>query len=238
MPEGQGIALWRAVADELERAIAKGTYRAGERLPGEVDIADSFRVNRHTVRRAIADLSRRGLLRAAQGSGTYVEARRISYPIRSRTRFSEIIGGTGREASGRVIESGEQAADRDISQRLKIGLGAPVIRLELVRHADKIPLCVATSWLSAARFPELARIYAAKRSMTRTLAHFGVPDYSRASTHVTAALADLTDAMRLALRPGSPLLVVDSIDSDAAGLPLLTTRTRFAAERVELLIED
>jgi GntR family phosphonate transport system transcriptional regulator len=236
-PERHGIALWRTVADELERAIAHGDYEAGARLPGEMQIAASFRVNRHTVRRAIAELSKRGLLRAERGSGTYVESHRIRYPIRARTRFSEIIGGSGREASGRVVESGEQAADNDIARRLKLDLGAPVIRLELIRHADKVPLCVATSWLSSARFPGLAEIYAVKRSMTRALAHFGVADYSRASTHVTAAIADLTDSMRLALRPGSPLLVVDSVDVDHSGRPLLTTRTRFAAERVELLIE-
>ena len=87
----------------IERAIADGTYPAGSRLPGEIEIADRFGVNRHTVRRAIAALAERGLVRAERGSGTYVEARRIPYPIRSRTRFSEIVGTAGREAGGRLI---------------------------------------------------------------------------------------------------------------------------------------
>ena len=73
--------------------------------------------------------------------------------------------------------------------------------------------------------------------MTRTLAHFGIDDFRRANTRVAAELADLADALRLELRPGSPLLVVDSVDTDHRGRPLLTTRARFAAERVELVIE-
>ena len=58
-----GVTLWRRIADDLERAIATGELAAGERLPGEVEIAARFGVNRHTVRRALAALAGRGLVR-------------------------------------------------------------------------------------------------------------------------------------------------------------------------------
>ena len=90
-----GVALWRQVADGIERGIADGRFAAGERLPAEMEIAETYRVNRHTVRRALAALAERGLVRAERGSGTYVEAPRIAYPLRSRTRFSEIVGAGG-----------------------------------------------------------------------------------------------------------------------------------------------
>ena len=51
-------------------------------------------------------------------------------------------------------------------------------------------------------------------------------------------VADATDAARLDLALGRPVLVVDSTDVDAEGTPLLTKRTRFAAERVEFVIEN
>ena len=66
-----GVTLWRRIADDLEQAIALGTHAAGERLPGEVEIAARFGVNRHTVRRALAELTERGLVRAERGSGTW-----------------------------------------------------------------------------------------------------------------------------------------------------------------------
>src|ERR1051326_2737710 len=85
-----GVTLWRRIADDLERAIATGEFAAGEKLPGETEIAARFAVNRHTVRGAIAELAGRGLVRAARGSGTFVEGGRLAYPISRRTRFSEI----------------------------------------------------------------------------------------------------------------------------------------------------
>src|ERR1700722_10037372 len=59
-----GVALWRQVADGIERGIADGSFAAGERLPGEVEIAETYRVNRHTVRRALAALGADALLRS------------------------------------------------------------------------------------------------------------------------------------------------------------------------------
>src|SRR5262252_2534197 len=169
-----GVSLWRRIADELEQSIARGTFKPGSRLPGEIDIAGRFGVNRHTVRRAIAALAERGLVRAERGSGTYIESRRIAYPIRPRTRFSEIVGSAGRAAGGVLTASALEPADAEIARRLKLKLGTAVTRLELLRHADRIPLCAATSWLAAQRFPGAARIYASSNSITRVLAHFGV----------------------------------------------------------------
>ena len=233
-----GVALWRQVADGIERGIADGTFAAGERLPGETEIAETYRVNRHTVRRALATLAERGLVRAERGSGTYVEAHRLAYPLRARTRFSEIVGAGRQEPRGQLIDASEDVATRDLARMLGLKTGAPLVRIEALRSADRTPICVSTTWLSAERFPDAGDVFAATRSMTKLLAHYGVRDYRRASTKITAAIADATDATHLDLPLGRPVLVVDATDVDTAGKPLVTKRARFAAERVEFLVEN
>ena len=233
-----GVTLWRQVADGIERGIANGTYAAGEKLPGETEIAETYRVNRHTVRRALATLAERGLVRAERGSGTYVEAqRRLAYPLRSRTRFSEIVGAGGHEPRGQLIEASDDVATRELARELALKTGAPLIRIEALRLADRTPICVSTTWLSAETFPDAGSVFAATRSMTKLLAHYGVRDYRRGSTKITAAIADATDAAHLDLPLGRPVLVVDATDLDLGGKPLVTKRSRFAAERVEFLVE-
>ena len=181
-----GVALWRQVADGIERGIADGRFAAGEKLPGEMEIAETYRVNRHTVRRALATLAERGLVRAERGSGTYVEAQRLAYPLRSRTRFSEIVGAGGREPRGQLIDASEDVATRELARELGLKTGAPLIRIEAVRLADRTPICVSTTWLSAERFPDAGQVFASVRSMTKLLAHYGIRDYRRASTRITA----------------------------------------------------
>jgi GntR family transcriptional regulator, phosphonate transport system regulatory protein len=225
MQESSGVALWRQVADGIERGIADGRFIAGEKLPGEMEIAETYRVNRHTVRRALAALAERGLVRAERGSGTYVEAQRLAYPLHSRTRFSEIVGAGGHEPRGRLIDARDDVATREIARELGLKIGAPLIS-------------VSTTWLSSERFPDAGNVFAGVRSMTKLLAHYGVKDYRRSSTRITGAIVDATDAARLDLTLGHAVLVVDSTDVDTADKPLLTKRSRFAAERVEFLVEN
>jgi GntR family phosphonate transport system transcriptional regulator len=233
-----GITLWRRIADDLEQAIALGTHTAGDRLPAENEIAARFGVNRHTVRRALAELTQRGLIRAERGSGTYVERQRLAYPIGARTRFSEIVGTAGRGPEGRLIGHACEPATTDIAKRLGLAAGDLVVRLEILRSADRVPISSATSWLPASLAADAARIYRARRSMTAVLAHYGIGDYRRQSTRISAATADALDAERLGLAPGRAVFIVDSIDVSPRGAPILTSRARLAADRVELVVES
>jgi GntR family phosphonate transport system transcriptional regulator len=195
-------------------------------------------VNRHTVRRALAELTERGLVRAERGSGTYVETARITYPIRPRTRFSEIIGAAGRMAGGRLLSSVKGPAPRDIALRLDLPPGTMTIRLDILRSANRIPISLGTSWLPADLAPDAARIYRMVRSVSRLLGHMGFPDYQRKETRISAAMADSVHAAKLRLNPGRPLIVVDSIDAAPDGRPILTSHARFVADRVELVVEN
>jgi GntR family phosphonate transport system transcriptional regulator len=129
-------------------------------------------------------------------------------------------------------------ADRALAKRLAVKVGTPLVRLETLRSADRTPISTATSWLPADRFPDAATVYQRTRSMTRTLSHFGIQDYRRATTRLTAAIVNATDAARLDLALGRPVLLVESVDVDTDGKPLLTTNSRFAAERIEFVVDS
>ena len=134
--------------------------------------------------------------------------------------------------SGRIIGVSPRIPCRPQDERV-----ATTAR-EALRLADRTPICVSTTWLSAERFAGAGRVFASTRSMTKLLAHYGIRDYRRGSTRITAAIADATDAARLNLALGRPVLVVDATDVDTGGKPLVTKRARFAAERVEFLVEN
>ncbi len=177
-------------------------------------------------------------MRPERGSGTYVEAAKLAYPLRSRTRFSEIVGAGGREPRGQLIAATEEAATRELAKLLGLKVAAPLVRIEALRLADRAPICVSTTWLSAERFPGAGDVFASVRSMTRLLEHYGIRDYRRGSSRITAGIVDAPDAVRLDLALGRPILVVDATDVDLEGRPLVTKRSRFAAERVEFLVEN
>ena len=200
----RGITLWRCIADDFEQMILIGRHDNSERLPGESEIAARYGVNRHTVRRAIAELAARGLVYTERGSGTYVRTDKLNYPIGQRTRFSEIVAAAGHEAEGRLQGHRFEPANEEIAQRLGLAPGDMVSRLEIVRTSDRVPVSAATTWLSAGRFPDAAKVFRRYRSVTRMLEHHGVTGYVRKWTRISAAFADAVELGSVAARGAPP----------------------------------
>jgi GntR family transcriptional regulator, phosphonate transport system regulatory protein len=234
---GGGVALWRQIAERLRAEIVAGVHAPGARLPAETELAARFAVNRHTVRRAMATLASEGMVRIGQGSGTFVEHRRLPYPISRRTRFSEIVSATARSPAGALVAHAIEHADARLSTRLGVPVGTRLQRLDTISAADGVPVSMATHWVPAARFPRIIEIFAATGSFTRAMEAHGIIDYSRRSTRVTARPAEPGEADALALTPGSTVLVTDNVDVDADAVPVQTSQSHFAANRVEFVIE-
>lgn len=69
---GPGRAKYLRVVDAIEAAATSGALQSGNRLPGQRDMAEHLGVTVATVTRAVGDLTRKGVLVARQGSGTFV----------------------------------------------------------------------------------------------------------------------------------------------------------------------
>jgi GntR family phosphonate transport system transcriptional regulator len=232
-----GVALWRQIADQIRMGIASGALGADGRLPPEMALAERFGVNRHTLRAAVSALVQEGALRAEQGRGTFVQPRRrISYPIAARTRFSTgLRGQVGRHGS-RLLAHALEPAGPVAASHLGLAPAATVARLETVSEADGWPVSRATSFFDAARFPGFAEAYAETLSVTAALSRYGIDDYLRRSTIVSARHADGDELADLRLAPGAIVLLAEAVNVDLDGRPIQYSRTRFAADRVELTV--
>ncbi len=232
-----GVAMWRRIADAIRLDIVGGKLGRGEKLPGEMALAERFEVNRHTVRRALAALAEEGVVRAEQGRGTFVDqARRLSYRIGKRTRFSEGLAGQARTLESRLLSSHPDNASVNVAAALRLRPGARTVRLETLSLADGRPLSRATSWLDYRRFTEFAERFETARSITSVFRSYGIADYSRLSTHISARHADAEETRLLRLAPGAILLVSKAIDADPDGKPIQYALSRFPADRMELVV--
>ncbi|RYE87422.1 MAG: phosphonate metabolism transcriptional regulator PhnF [Hyphomicrobiales bacterium] len=232
-----GVALWRRIADDIRLDIVGGKLNSGEQLPTEARLAERFSANRHTVRRALAVLAAEGVVRAEQGRGTFVDtARRLSYRIGKRTRFSEGLAGQARDTHGEVLSARQENAAANVARGLDIRPGARVVRLETLSHVDGKPLSRGTSWFPYQRFPTIGEVYAETRSITRALKLLGVEDYSRGSTRISARYGTPEEVRSIGLVPGAVMLVTEIVDLDAEERPIQYALTRFPADRLELVV--
>ena len=230
-------ALWTAIRDRLAAEIASGHYAPGDRLPGEAALAQRFGVNRHTLRRAIADLAAGGLVHARRGAGIFVQQRPTSYPIRRRVRFHQALNAAGHVPAKRILHLATRPADAREAAALRLPGPGPVHAIEGLSFSDDIPIAFFRSAFPAARFPNLPASLRVSASVTAAFAADGLDDYLRLRTEITATAATATLAAHLRLAPGAPLIRSVSVNVDPEGVPVEYGRTYFAGDRVALTLD-
>lgn len=232
-----GVAIWRQIAQALEAEIGDGRLKPGAQLPTEAALAARYGVNRHTARRAIADLEDRGLVTVAQGRGTFVCTDLIDYRLTRRTRFSENIRRNKQTPGGKLLAATTVRAERGVAERLELPVGSRVEQLDSLRTADGVPINLSHQHFPAERFAGLADAVARHGAITPALAEFGVRDYIRRETRLSARLATRREARLLDLPEGAPILVAENVNVDPDGRPIEVSQTLYAADRVQLTIE-
>lgn len=230
--------LWQSIRQSLTDDIAAGRYRPGDKLPTEAVLSARFGVNRHTVRRALADMGEDGLIHARRGAGVFVARKPTEYPIGRRVRFHRNLQAAGQVPARRILTLETRQADSAEAESLALGLSARVHVAEGVSLADDQPIALFRSAFPAARFPDLLRTLEDEPSVTAALAAHGVPDHFRAWTRIAARRATATQALRLHLPEGAPLLRSVSVNVDPEGQPVEYGRTWFAGDRVTLSLSD
>jgi GntR family transcriptional regulator len=79
------IPLYGKVEEVLGSEIGRGDLKPGDRLPSEDELLARFGVSRITVRRAIQNLIRRGMLEIRRALGTFVLVPKVSQELTKLT---------------------------------------------------------------------------------------------------------------------------------------------------------
>jgi GntR family phosphonate transport system transcriptional regulator len=234
---GRGVTLWRQIADSLRSDVETGALKPGDRLPTEPELAERFNVNRHTVRRAMAVLAERGILKIEQGRGTFVRSSAIPYVLGRRTRFSANLYAQGRGPSHQVIAAYPGSASAHVAAELQIEESAPVIVIETLSVADGTPMSHGVHEFPLPRFEGLDEAYRRLGSLTDALAEFGVADYTRRVTRLIARMPTTAEAAHLGQGVDRPVLQAEAINVDLDGKPIQHSIAVFAGDRVQMIVQ-
>jgi GntR family phosphonate transport system transcriptional regulator len=235
---GAGVAVWRQIEQILVAEIAEHGFGEDGRLPSETQLAKRFEVNRHTVRQAVMRLASTGLVSVKPGQGTFVQPGAIDYKIGRRTRFTENLHRQNHAASGVILSAEKVKAEPVVARALSIRAGVYVHEIRSRHESDGVPLTHARSWYPAARFTDLPGVLANANGISAALATYGVHDYTRKWSRICSVLPSPELARQLLINRQQPVLRVENLDVDEAGVPIKYGVTHFPADRVQLMVED
>jgi GntR family transcriptional regulator, phosphonate transport system regulatory protein len=229
-------SVWSSIESTLADDIANGRLAPGSKLDGEHRLAERFGVNRHTVRQAIGQLAAKGLVHVRHGLGTFVADVAVDYVLGRRTRFTENLTAAGFRGAHRFLESATIKASEAIANGLAIRTGTQVHLVVALGEANGRPITLAEHYFPARRFKDLPARFIKLASVSSVLATYGVADFTRSRSVVSARLPGhrVADALQQSAR--RPVLFVEGINVDLDGTPVEFGRTWFAGDLVQLII--
>jgi GntR family transcriptional regulator len=226
--------MYAEIKDWILDQIERGAFPEGSRLTPEVELAERFGVSRPTVRQAILELARDGIVARRRGGGTLVVAQRMAYPVGRLMSFSEEFAASGSRTSSRVLFAGVVRADADIAVRLGVAHGTDVFRLDRVREVDDAPAAWQRSHIGHARVPHIAMVDFAASSLYRVLRERYGFLITSADEVIRAGIAVKADADLLDVTEGSPVFRIERRSFTASGELIELVDSVYRSDRYEI----
>lgn len=227
---------YQRVADELRSQINAGHWLPGDRLPGELELVETFGVSRNTVRQALDLLSRSNLVRRRQGKGTFVAEQGVSHVLGDLRSFTEILQDLGKKPGIRHVTIAQDPTPP--AQASGFLLGSTLWLAQRVRTADGRPFSLMQSWLPDAIGSQLSASKLRSRQSLYALMHEQlelVP--SEATEVIRAEAAGDLESKLLQVEVGFPLLSIFRWTQDHRGQPLEYVRSTSPADRYQYVIK-
>jgi GntR family transcriptional regulator len=227
--------LHQQAEEQLRELIAMPKYRKGALLPEEVGLAAQLGISRHTLRQAIGRLVSEGLLVRTAGVGTRVSNQPVHTNVSAWSSFTREMQRIGIEVENFEIHLSRVKPSKEVAERFGVDPETLVWRLFRVRGWNDQPVVVADSWLH----PRLGLTGREdfSRPLYESLKHASGIQPARSSEEISVAPADEATAEKLAVEPGSPLLLRKRLVFDAQGEPIEFNFNSYRPEAYVLNLE-
>ena len=127
-------------------------------ISSERELSERYGLSRTTVRLALQELERMGLVVRQHGRGTFVADRSAQTTnLMQSYSFTDQMRSMGREPRTTILEFCDFEADKNLSEHMGVRLGEKLYKIKRLRSADGMPMMVERSYLPVRKFLTLKR---------------------------------------------------------------------------------
>ena len=205
------IPLYHQIREELRARILDRTYAPHGKLPSESELMGAFGVSRITVRQALRDLHKEGLIFSIQGKGCFVTKPKAVQELARLQGFGEAMAQHGHETASRVIFLEEVPARPAVATALRIEPGALVVELQRVRYLSRAPVSLDVSFFPLEIGRRLAHADLISRDVFAVLENDLGLRLRAADLTLEATTADAALSRHLAIAQGAAVLRIERL---------------------------
>lgn len=230
------IPLYYQIQRALMEKIQSGALSEGDPLASEEELSRTYQVSRMTARQALHGLKVNGYAFSEKGRGTFVTRPKLEKNIMHLQGFTEDMRQRGMKASSKLLEQSVTAASGELSEKLRVQVGDPVMRLRRLRLADGTPMALEESHIPLRRFPDLDHIDFSRNSLYSALREkYGV-HVGYADEIIEALPATREEAELLTIPSRASILSITRIILTTEESPIEAACSRYRGDRYRALI--
>ncbi len=227
----KGIPLYYQLKEIIRDKIDRGVWAAGEQITNELEMVEEYKVSRATVRQAIMDLVREGILVRKKGKGTFVSNPKIVGDFTINFYYPEEFGTKHVPISSKII-----AAPAWVARQLQLDVGTKVYEIIRIRLFNDEEACIETMYLPAEVFPKLLDAKLEERIFDLLDKHYGVK-ISKFNTYVEPVLLNAYESSLLQTGQNQPALKITKVGLTPQGAPFIFTVSIFRGDRYRLSLQ-
>ncbi|UKJ09266.1 GntR family transcriptional regulator [Solitalea lacus] len=212
------VPLNKQAEDALRALMRHPDFGKGALFPKETDLAQRWGISRNTLRQAINNLVKEGLLERKKRLGTRVTNQKISTNLNNWMSFTQEMESMGLSFKNLMLKVENKKADDEVSKGLQIEEKTEVLCLKRVRSTDESPMVYFESYFH----PRLAisEQESFEKPLYETLdkKYNIVPVYSQEEIKAIAASKKIADILKIS--EGEPVLERKRVVLDAGRRPV------------------
>lgn len=201
MFENSGVPLYAQLKYKLLKEI-NSKYKPKDLLPAESQLIKEYKVSRITVRKAMDELERDGIITKKQGKGTYVKEKKISYDANSIGSFTQRFRKQNHSLKTITLEYEIITSENPIKDILKCD---KLLCIKRFRVLDDIPFAIMLNYIDFDKVPNLQEKFKIQSLYTFLKEEYGVEFYGVDET-IESRGATKEEARQLEVEENFPLL--------------------------------
>ncbi|MFC3455116.1 GntR family transcriptional regulator [Amycolatopsis speibonae] len=220
------------VKERLRQLIARRL--PGEVLPSERALSTEIGVSRPTLRAAIDELERDGLVVREHGRGTFTAPRKITQDLVSATGGEQFAPPAEGHWSSRVIDFSVTPAGARLGKRLEVSPGHALVAVTRVRVVEEAPMAIERIRVPRDLVPDITSTGFESGSFYELLRTRYEVVPATAVQVIEPTVTDADESGLLGVPLHSPALLFERTTRDAAGRVIEYTRSIYRGDRYRI----
>jgi GntR family transcriptional regulator len=233
--EKNNIPLYVQLEQIIKSQIIMGELLVGEQIPTEKDLAETYHVSSITVRQAVLDLVKDGLLVRKQGKGTFVKQGPANVKnimtLNVRGDINDVVPEGLASQKVKVLDISRTNSSLRVAKALGIPEGSEVFRFRRTRSDNAVLLSYVKNYLPLHIGERIDKEDLLAHPMLDVLrSKLGLP-LRTGVQYVTAVVANYEIASALSVKISSPVLYLETIISAEGEQPVDFVQTFYRSDQ-------